>query len=61
MKWQAGRPSKNSSYLGQNFQGCFSVELLAEQVNESRMQIQRHVRLNKLISPLLEGWRRKCQ
>ena len=31
------------------------MELLAEQVNESRMQIQRHVRLNKLIPPLLDA------
>lgn len=46
MKRQAGRPSKNSAQVGQNFQGRFSVELLAEQVNESRMQIQRYVRLN---------------
>lgn len=42
MKRQAGRPSKNSAQVGQNFQGRFSVELLAEQVNESRMQIQRY-------------------
>lgn len=35
MKRQAGRPSKNSAQVGQNFQGRFSVELLAEQVNES--------------------------
>lgn len=55
MKRQAGRPSKNSAQVGQNFQGRFSVELLAEQVNESRMQIQRYVRLNKLISPLLDA------
>ena len=55
MKRQAGRPSKNSAQVGQNFQGRFSVELLAEQVNESRMQIQRYVRLNKLIPPLLEA------
>ena len=55
MKRQAGRPSKNSAQVGQNFQGRFSVELLAEQVNESRMQIQRYVRLNKLIPPLLDA------
>ena len=55
MKRQAGRPSKNSAQVGQNFQGRFSVELLAEQVNESRMQVQRYIRLNKLIPPLLEA------
>ena len=55
MKRQAGRPSKNSAQVGQNFQGKFSVELLAEQVNESRMQIQRYIRLNKLVPPLLNA------
>ena len=55
MKRQAGRPSKNSAQVGQNFQGRFSVELLAEQVNESRMQIQRYVRLNKLVPPLMDA------
>ena len=55
MRRTAGRPAKNSAQVGQNFQGRFSVELLAEQVNESRMQIQRYVRLNKLIPPLLDA------
>ena len=55
MKRQAGRPAKNSAQVGQNWQGRVSVELLAEQVNESRMQIQRYIRLNKLIPPLLEA------
>ena len=31
------------------------MELLAEQVNESRMQIQRYVRLNKLVPPLMDA------
>ena len=55
MKRQAGRPSKNSGQVGQNFQGRFSIDLLAEQVDESRKQVQRYVRLNKLIPPLLEA------
>ena len=42
MKRSAGRPAKNSAQVGQNFQGRFSVEILAEQANESRMQIQRY-------------------
>lgn len=54
MKRQAGRPSKNSGQLGQNFQGRFSVDILAEQVDESRKQIQRYIRLNSLIPSLLE-------
>ena len=41
--------------VGQKLGSRFSVELLAEQVNESRMQIQRYVRLNKLIPPLLDA------
>ena len=53
MKRQAGRPSKNSAQVGQNFEGKFSVQILAEQVSESRMQVQRYVRLTKLIPPLL--------
>ena len=44
-----------SAQVGQKLGGRFSVELLAEQVNESRMQIQRYVRLNKLIPPLLDA------
>ena len=54
MKRQAGRPAKNSAQDGQNFRGKYSVEILAEQVNESRMQIQRYVRLNLLVPSLLE-------
>ena len=37
------------------FEGRFSVEILAEQVNESRMQIQRYIRLTNLIPPLMEA------
>ena len=56
IKRKAGRPSKeNSAQVGQKLGSRFSVELLAEQVNESRMQIQRYVRLNKLIPPLLDA------
>ena len=31
------------------------MEILAEQVNESRMQIQRYIRLTNLIPPLMEA------
>lgn len=54
MKRQAGRPSKNAAQNGQDFRGKYSVEILAEQVDESRVQIQRYIRLNFLIPPLLE-------
>lgn len=55
MKRQAGRPSKNNS--GQNDQklnGVVSRDLLAEQVGESSMQIQRFICLTELIPDLLE-------
>lgn len=55
MRRTAGRPAKNSAQVGQNFEGRFSVEILAEQVNESRMQIQRYIRLTNLIPPLMEA------
>ena len=55
MKRSAGRPAKNSAQVGQNFEGRVSVEILAEQVNESRMQIQRYIRLTNLIPPLMEA------
>ncbi len=54
MKRKAGRPAKNSAQVGQNFKGRVSVEILAEQVNESRMQIQRYIRLTYLLPGLLE-------
>ena len=54
IKRQAGRPGKNSAQVGQNFEGRVSVEILSEQVQESRMQIQRYIRLNNLIPSLLE-------
>ncbi len=54
MKRQAGRPGKNSDQLGSNLMGTRSNELLAEQANESKSQIQRYIRLNNLIHALLE-------
>jgi len=55
MKRQAGRPSKeNSTQVGQDLKGKYSVEILGEQVGESRNQIQRYIRLTELIPSLLE-------
>ncbi|WP_297200846.1 hypothetical protein [uncultured Flavonifractor sp.] len=54
MKRQAGRPSKNSLQVGENFRGKFSVQILSEQVGENVTNIQRYIRLTKLIPPLLE-------
>lgn len=54
MKRQAGRPSKNSATLLQNFEGKTSRQLLAEQVGESHEQIRKYIRLTELIPPILE-------
>lgn len=55
MKRQAGRPSKeNAAQVGQDINGKYSVEILAEQVGESRNQIKRFIRLTELIPPILE-------
>lgn len=52
MKRQAGRPSKkNVSQVGTQKR---SDQLMAEQIGESRNQIQRFIRLTELIPPLLD-------
>ena len=52
MKRQAGRPSKeNASQVGTHKR---SDQILAEQVGESRNQIQRFIRLTELIRPILD-------
>jgi len=45
---QAGRPTKNSVQLGQNFEGKTSQELLADASPDSSTQIQRYIRLTEL-------------
>ena len=54
MKMQAGRPSKNSVPMGQNFGGKTSREILAETSPDSNTQIQRYIRLTELTPALLE-------
>lgn len=55
MKRKAGRPSKeNVSQIGTNFEKGRSDVELAEQVGESRNQIQRYIRLTNLIDPILD-------
>ena len=54
MKRQAGRPSKNSLQIGENFRGKYSVQILSEQVNDNVTAIQRYIRLNKLIPALVD-------
>lgn len=55
MKRQAGRPKNNSAQVERNLIGQESRAQLAEQVGESTGQIQRYIRLNYLIRPLLDG------
>ena len=50
----AGRPSKNSVQVGQNFDGKTSRELLAESSPDSPSQIRRYIRLNELDPALLK-------
>ena len=50
----AGRPSKNSVQVGQNFDGRTSRELLAESSPDSPSQIRRYIRLNELDPALLK-------
>lgn len=55
MKRKVGRPQKeNVSQIGTNFEKSRSDEELAEQIGESRNQIQRYIRLTNLITPLLD-------
>lgn len=54
MRRRAGRPSKeNSVQVGQNFEGKFSRDLLAENSPDSSTQIQRFVRLNNLVPEIM--------
>ena len=54
MKRQGARTDLTSDQVGPKFVGQWSNELLAEQVSESKTQVQRYVRLTKLIPALLE-------
>ena len=52
LRRKAGRPSKeNSSQLGTNFR---ADQVVAEQAGSSRNQVQRYIRLNNLVQPLLD-------
>lgn len=54
MKRQAGRPNKNYSQVGNNFDTKTSSDLLAQQVGESKNQIFRFIRLTCLVPDLLQ-------
>ena len=54
MRRQAGRPSKKSATLLQNYEGKTSRQILAEQSGESHEQIRKYIRLTELIQPILD-------
>ena len=54
MKRQGSRLDLTSVQIEQKLNGKTSREILAEQSGESASQIQRYIRLNELIPPLLE-------
>ena len=56
MKRTAGRPSKNMSQIGTQKR---SDQIMAEEMGESRNQIQRFIRLTNLIPELLDWWTKR--
>ncbi len=54
IKKQAGRPTKNSVQVGQNFDGKTSRDRIAENAPDSPSQVRRYIRLNDLAPPLLQ-------
>lgn len=54
MRRQAGRPSKgNSSPVGMNYCGKQSLDIMSEEIGESRNQIHRYIRLTYLLPEIL--------
>ena len=54
IKRRAGRPSRNSVQVGQNFEGKTSREQIAENSPDSATQIQRYIRLTELEPELMQ-------
>lgn len=52
MKHQGKRLNITSTQVGQKLNGKYSVELLADEMNATRSQIQRYIRLTYLVKPL---------
>lgn len=52
MKHQGKRLDLTSAQVGQKLKGIYSVELIANEVGESKNQIKRYIRLTELIEPL---------
>lgn len=53
MKRQGARTDLTSTQIGQKLEKKYSVEVLADQVGESRNQIQRYIRLTEIVPELL--------
>ncbi len=54
IKRKAGRPKNNGDQVGYNSEKKKSIEIVAEQSDDSRNQIQRYIRLTELIEQLLD-------
>ncbi len=55
IKKQAGRPKKNYSQVGNNSEkGKTTLEIVAEEANESKNQVHRYIRLTELNSDILD-------
>ena len=54
IKRKAGRPKNNCAQVGHNFPAIRSVEQLAAETEDSRVQIQRYIRLTNLVPDLLK-------
>lgn len=54
MKHQGKRNDLTSDQVGEKLESKYSVELLADEVGDSKTQIQRYIRLTELIPELLE-------
>ena len=52
MKHQGKRNDLTSAQVGQKLRGKYSVEQLASEVGDTRVQIQRFIRITELIEPL---------
>lgn len=55
MKRQGQRTDLTSDQVGPMLMGVRTNQVLTEQVSDSKTQVQRYIRLNKLIPPLLEA------
>lgn len=54
MKHQGRKIDKTSDQLGQKLDNKSSVQVLAEEVGDSKSQVQRFIRLTELIKPILD-------